>query len=87
VQVGCPLWANSGLMQCSKRLLLFDHLIGTREQRGRHGKAERFCSFEVDHQLVLVRRLDWQVSRLCASEDAINVVRRAPELVDPIGTV
>jgi hypothetical protein len=23
----CPLWANNGLMQCSKRWL-FDHLVG-----------------------------------------------------------
>jgi hypothetical protein len=24
----CPLWAKSGLMQCSKKGSLFDHLVG-----------------------------------------------------------
>ena len=73
-------------MQRSKRSL-FDHLFGARDQRRRHDEAERLGGFEVDHKLVFARRLDWQVSRLSAPQDAINVARRAPELVNPIGTV
>src|SRR5262245_2314308 len=38
--------ATSGLMQCS-RPQLFDHLVGAREQRRRHVKAERLAGFEV----------------------------------------
>jgi hypothetical protein len=38
---------------------LFDHLFGARDQRLRHGKAERFGGFEVDHQFILGRHLDW----------------------------
>jgi hypothetical protein len=43
---------------------LFDHFVGTGEQRGRHGKAERLSSFEIDHQFVLGRGLHWKVGRL-----------------------
>jgi len=40
---------------------LFDHLVGTREpreQRGRHGEAERPGGFEVDDQFELGRLQD-----------------------------
>jgi len=40
----CPLWANSGLMQRSKKGLLFDHVIGASEHRVRHGETERLGS-------------------------------------------
>ena len=55
-----PLCAMSGHMQCSKSRLL-DHLVGTGEQRRRHVEAERSGGLEVDHQLVLARRLHRQV--------------------------
>jgi hypothetical protein len=29
--------------------ILFNHLISSKEQRGRHGEAERFGSLHVDH--------------------------------------
>jgi hypothetical protein len=28
-----------------------DHLVGAREQRGRHGEAARPCGFEVHHKV------------------------------------
>jgi hypothetical protein len=43
---------------------LFDYLVGTREQRGRHGEAKRLRCLEVDHKLLLGRRLHRQVKRL-----------------------
>ena len=38
---------------------LFDHLVGAREQRRRHGEAEGFRGLEVDHHLRLGQLLHW----------------------------
>jgi hypothetical protein len=42
----CLLWANSG-----HRTASFNHFIGTSEKHGRHGKAERTGSPEIEHEL------------------------------------
>ena len=52
---------------------LFDHFVGGGEQRRRHGEAERLCGLEVDRELVLGRCLHWQVGRLLAFQDAVDV--------------
>jgi hypothetical protein len=49
---------------------LFDHLVGACKQRRRYGEDKRLGSADVDHQFVLGRRLDRQVGRLLALEDA-----------------
>ena len=66
---------------------LFDHLVGASEHRVRHGETKRLGRLEIDGQIVLVWRLHWQIGRLLALEDTIDVVSRAPILVDCIGPV
>src|SRR5262249_51786090 len=64
------------------------HLVRAGAQRRRHLKAERLGCLEVDHQLVLGRRLHRKVGRLLALEDAVDVAGGAPasvEVISPIG--
>src|SRR5262250_2575744 len=74
---GRQLRATTGLMQCSKALSL-DNLVGEREQRGRHGKAERPRGLEIDYQLELGRLVYRQICRLLALEDLRGIDAGAP---------
>ena len=47
-----------------------------------HVQAERLGGFEIERQYVLGRCLHWQVRRLLALEDAIDIASSATELVD-----
>jgi hypothetical protein len=66
---------------------LFDHLVGAREQRCWDFEAERSRSLEIDHQLVLGRRLHRQVGGLLVAQDAVDVNSRMPILVALIGAI
>ena len=66
---------------------LLDHLIGTGKHRCRQVEAERLGRLEVDHKLVLGRRLHRKVGGLLALEDAVDVAGRAPILVDLISPI
>src|SRR5262245_47250299 len=66
---------------------LFDHLVGAGQQAIRHGKSQRLRGLEVDYRLVLCWRLHWQIGRLLALENAIDVTGRAPVLVDVIRSI
>src|SRR5262249_31097008 len=52
-----------------------------------HLEAERSRRFEVDDQLVLRWRLHRQIGWLLALQDAVDVTRRAPILIDEIRPV
>ena len=51
----------------------FDHLVGAREQHGRHGEAEHPGGLGVDDQLELGRLHDRQVGGLGALEDPPDI--------------
>src|SRR5262245_44331257 len=59
--------------------VLFDHLVGVREQRRRNRQAESPGGDEVHHQIKLSRLLDWDVARLRPTQDLVNVIGGAPE--------
>ena len=61
---------------------LFDHLVGALLEMQRHVEAERLGGLEVDHQLELDRGLDGKLARLRALEDAIDIGRRAPKIIE-----
>src|SRR6476646_9163818 len=67
--------------------LLLDHFVGAGEKHGRNGEAECLGGPEINHQLILRRRLHQQVRWLLAAEDAIDIAGRASVHVDRIGPV
>src|SRR5262249_48008638 len=69
------------------RFTSFVHLVGAGEQHRGHLEAERSRRFEVDDQLVLRWRLHRQIGWLLAFQDAVDVTRRAPILIDEIRPV
>jgi hypothetical protein len=52
--------------------VLFDHLVGSNEQRRMHSKAESLGRFEVDCQEHVGRKLDRQVARSSAVQDLVH---------------
>ena len=66
----------------------FDHLVGGYEQRARHTQAKSSGCPLVDHKLEFDRRLDRQIARIGAFQDAISVGCGAPvrvQGINPIG--
>src|SRR5262245_2322881 len=65
----------------------FDHLVGAGEHRRWGLETECLRGLQIDHQLVLGRRLHRQVGGLLALEDAIDVAGCPPVLVEQVGPV
>src|SRR5205823_1798586 len=66
---------------------LLDYLVGLRKQDRRHGKPERFRSYEVDDQLELGRSLDRQIGRFGPLEDLVGKAGGAPKKVVQVRSV
>src|SRR5262249_25684586 len=66
---------------------LFDDRVGTSEHCRWYCEAQCLSGFKIDRQLVLGRRLHWQVGRLLAFEDAIDIAGCAPIPLGKIGPV
>jgi hypothetical protein len=64
-----------------------DHLVRAQQQRLRDGEAELLRGLEVDHQLVLDRRLHRKVAWLRTLEDEIDINRRAPKIIGQVNSV
>ena len=66
---------------------LFNHLVSASEQRGRHCQTERLGGLDIDCHLEFGRRLYRKLGWILALEDAIDVIRRAPELINSVRPV
>src|SRR6266536_3347054 len=51
----------------------FDHLVGLRQQRRRHGKTECLGCFQIDHQLEMRGLHDRRIGDIGALEDAAGL--------------
>jgi hypothetical protein len=63
----------TGLMHSSKKGRSLDHLVGAKQDRLRHRKAERLGGLEVYDHLELGRKLHREIARLRAAQDAIDI--------------
>ena len=65
----------------------FDHLVGAREKRIRHGEAERLRRLQVDNELKLCWRLDGQRIWARTAQDPVDIGRRTPVHVDVVDAI
>ena len=80
-QCACPLSAKSG------HRALFDHLVGGDEKLIWDLKSERLRGLAIDDQLVLGRQLYWKLAWIYPAQNAIDIGRSPPPLLDSIGRV
>jgi hypothetical protein len=66
---------------------LVDHLVRSRQDRLRNGKAERLRGLHIDHKLELRGLLDGEVGRLSTFEDLIHVGGNPPVEVGEVDAV
>ena len=71
----------------ANRSTLFDHLVGTEEKHRRHDEAERFGGLEIDYQLELCRKLNWQLARLRTLQNSIDEGSNPSPVFTQIGPI
>ena len=59
-------------------LSLFNHLVGDSKQRRRDNEAQGLSGLAINHKLKLRWLLNWQISRVRALENFIDIVRCMP---------
>src|SRR5262249_34988240 len=60
---------------------LFDHLVGSGEQRRRHLEAERLRGYQIDDEVELCRLLDGEFAGLRPAQDLVDVYGDASKQV------
>jgi len=75
-----PKSARSGLA-LQQTASLFDHLVRANKQRWRNRKIQCLCGLTIYDQLEFSWRLDRQIARSCALEDAVNIKSRLSRLI------
>src|SRR4051812_39642545 len=69
------------------KALLFDHLVGAGEQRGRHIEADRACGLEVDRKREPRRFLKGEFDDLSAFQNAVSVLRSPSVAFHNVNTI
>jgi len=64
--------------------LLFDNLVGKREQGRGHGDTERLCGFLIDHQCELARLLNGEIGRLGTLQNFRGIDPRMTQTVEGV---
>src|SRR5438874_10699092 len=67
--------------------MLFDDLIGAREQRLRNRETKRISGLQIKGHFEPRRLLYWQICRLDAFKDLVDIAGGTPEHVDRVGAI
>src|SRR5215813_2599688 len=59
----------------------FDHLVGAQEERLGNLQSEHPGSGQIDNEVEFGWLFDWEVGRLCAAQNLVDILGRAPEQV------
>ena len=51
----------------------FNHLVGEQLKGVRHREAEGRGGLEINDEFVFERELNWQIARICASQNLVHV--------------
>jgi hypothetical protein len=51
----------------------FNHLVGEQLKGVGHGEAEGRGGLEINDEFVFERELNWQIARICASQNLVHV--------------
>src|SRR3954447_10816031 len=81
----CPFADMS--VGCGAVQPLFDHLVGAHEQRLRDCETKRISGPQIEGQFEPRRLLYWQICRLDAFKDFVDIAGGTPEHVDRIGAI